>query len=304
MEGGKMGWFKQQFTRIVLFFFSMFLVLHVSCEKRWPQVCVDPFEMIQSGPLEASIETGYKEYLVRFPYHVVGTYFNGADDGPSYGMPEAVEGVYQQPGTEFPLNVLAIPAEAAWTGSIIELGPGSGVSLEGFLWLDLPHLEFNWDFPREWEGTFLEELCNHACPSGHEGDVNCGLNWAGKYAFSEDQLQGEVEIREFGTDPGDSVDIDILAVGGMIDLVDLSEDYVDCCAGLHISLKGTVNEEGRVILDEYCTDPRGGSSCEMSRISDGPGANISLYLRCASGSSSLQEQRDACWNDALGIEEY
>jgi hypothetical protein len=256
---------------------AVFLTL-VSCDlnpSNWSQVCVRPF-------------------VLHFPLHVAGTY-SGSSNG-RYGLPEAVEGVYQPPGTEFPLNDLTVPVDVLRSGETLPLGPGSGLSLEGYLWNEELHLEFNWDFPEDWKGTFKEDMCNHSCDLNHEGDARCGVHWGRRYAFSEDQLQGNLTVGSFGTLPGDRVDLDLfgIAMG-----VDLDEYNMDCCAGLHIFMRGFVGEDGRIVLEEYCPDPKGG--CDFSSSVD---LNIPLLFHCAGSFGTEEERIDACWDEAGGIDPW
>jgi hypothetical protein len=271
-----------------------------SCDKKWPEACNDPFDRIMPAGLEGSVEVQDGVIILRFPYHVVGS-MNGYRDG-RYGLPEAVDGEVLEPGTSFPMNTLCLPADTATAPKVIELGAGSGVSLEGFSWADHFHLETNWDFPDEWKGTYQEELCNRSCFFNHEKDLDCGINWSLRYTFGEQQLQGTVQVTSLGTLPGESIDIEILGVATGIDV---NEDNLDCCTGLHIKMKGTVGSDRRIVFDDYCDDPSrycDGCTCEDPMFFDE--GNVPMFFRCAAGFSSVEEQLAACWDLANGIEPY
>ena len=144
--------------------------------------------------------------------------------------------------------------------------------------------------------NMFKELCSHSCNSNHEGDMNCGIHWSLRYAFSEDQLQGSIQVRSLGSSSGDIIDIEILAVATG---VDVNEANIDCCTGLHITMKGSVVDDGRIVFDEYCGDPRYG--CDDWRFDEG---NMPLIFDCAAQFSSPEEQLDSCWKRANGIDPY
>lgn len=273
---------------------ALFLTTCDNNPSNWSQVCVDPFERVQPKGPEASFEDLGGEVVIDFPIRVAGT-ASGSSDG-SYGLPEAVDEAYQLPGTEFPLNSLRAPLDALMSGEAVPLGPGSGISLEGFLWNDHLHLEFNWDFPDDWKGTFKEEMCNHSCDLNHEGDADCGIHWDRRYAFSEDQLEGTLSAWAFGTLPGDRVDLELLgiAVG-----VDMGEHGQDCCSGLHLTLKGAVGEDGRIALEEYCDDPRGNCGTMLELFDMMP--FIPLVFHCAGSPETREEELDHCREEANGV---
>jgi hypothetical protein len=275
----------------------------ISCDllgKKWSEACNDPFDRVRLKAHEASIEVQGGVIILRFPYHVVGS-MTGYSDG-RYGLPEAVDQEYREPGTSFPLNTLRLPLEAQNAPTVIELGPGSGVSLEGFDRARSYSLQANWDFPQDWKNTYKQDLCSHSCYyNNREGDLTCGVHWSQRYALNEEQLQGTVTITSLGTEAGENVELEIL---GIATDIDLSEEYQDCCGSLHIRMKGTVGQDGVIVLEDYCANPK--SFCDGCQCLDWLHYEDNIFMnhQCAAHYESVEEQLGVCWGYAYGIEPY